>query len=206
MFSDRVQAGDLLGAALNGRLSGPSSVLGIPRGGVVVAARVARALRAPVDVVVARKLGAPGNPELAVGAVADGVAAVDWVACRRLRIGDSELEREIARQHAEVARRTALYRGDRPPVALQGRNAVLVDDGVATGWTSVAAARWCRRQGAVWVVVAVPVGPPGLADRLAADVDEVLCLVSPRPYVAVGQAYAQFPQVSDAEVLEVLDG
>jgi putative phosphoribosyl transferase len=105
-----------------------------------------------------------------------------------------------------VARRTALYRGDRPPVELRGHSAVVVDDGVATGWTCVAAARWCRRQGARWVTVAVPVGPPGLAERLAADVDEVACLLSPRPYVAVGQAYAKFPQVSDAEVLQVLDG
>jgi putative phosphoribosyl transferase len=206
MFSDRVQAGELLGAALTERVAGPSTVLAIPRGGVIVGARVARSIGAPLDVVVARKLGAPGNPELAVGAVADGVAALDWAACRRLRVGDSELEAEIARQHAEVARRTELYRRGRPPVELRDQNAVLIDDGVATGWTCVAAARWCRRQGASRVVVAVPVGPPGLADRLAPDVDEVVCLHTPRPYVAVGQAYREFPQVSDGEVLQVLEG
>jgi putative phosphoribosyl transferase len=182
----------------------PVTILGIPRGGVVVAARVARRLGAVLDVVVPRKLGAPGNPELAVGAVADGIEAIDHDAVRQLRLDPAALRAEAARQREEVRRRTAAYRAGRPPLSLAGRTAVVVDDGVATGWTCVAAAGWCRRAGAGRVVVAVPVGPAGLARRLGRAVDEVVVLETPQRYVAVGQAFADFPQVTDEEVLECL--
>jgi predicted phosphoribosyltransferase len=155
-------------------------------------------------VVVPRKIGAPGNPELAVGAVADGVQAIDEPAIRRLGLDMTAVRAEAARQTAEVARRTAAYRQGLPPLELAGRTAVLVDDGVATGWTCAAAASYTRGAGADRVVVAVPVGPPGLAERLSPVVDEVAVLVTPDPYLNVGQVYERFPQVDDEEVLRCL--
>jgi putative phosphoribosyl transferase len=171
---------------------------------VVVAAREAARLGAPLDVVVPRKVGAPGNPELAVGAVADGVQAIDQPAIRRLGLDMAAVRAEVARQTAEVTRRTAAYRQGLPPLELAGRTVVLVDDGVATGWTCAAAASCTRRAGAARVVVAVPVGPPGLAERLSPVVDEVAVLVTPDPYLNVGQVYERFPQVDDEEVLRCL--
>jgi putative phosphoribosyl transferase len=205
-FSDRVEAGERLAEVLAGRVRPPVVVLAIPRGGVVVGARVADRLDAPMDVVVPRKVGAPGNPELAVGAVAAGVEAIDGEAIRRLGLDPAAVRAEAARQTAEVARRTAAYRRGRPPLDLAGRTAVLVDDGVATGWTSVAAARFTRRAGAARVLVAVPVGPARLGERLRPVVDEAVVLHTPDPYLAVGQAYQHFPQVGDDEVLRCLAG
>jgi putative phosphoribosyl transferase len=203
-FLDRAEAGGLLAEVVTSLVRPPALVLGIPRGGVVVAARVAARLGAPLDVVVPRKVGAPGNPELAVGAVADGVQAIDEPAIRRLGLDLAAVRAEAARQTAEVARRTAAYRQGLPPLELAGRTVVLVDDGVATGWTCAAAASCTRRAGAARVVVAVPVGPPGLAERLSPVVDEVAVLVTPDPYLNVGQVYERFPQVDDEEVLRCL--
>jgi putative phosphoribosyl transferase len=205
-FLDRVEAGGLLAEVVASLVSPPVLVLGVPRGGVVVAARVAARLGAPLDVVVPRKVGAPGNPELAVGAVADGVSAIDEPAIRRLGLDMAAVRAEVARQTAEVARRTATYRRGRPPLDLTGRTAVLVDDGVATGWTCIAAARFTRRAGAARVLLAVPVGPAELEQRLRPVVDEVVVLLTPDPYLAVGQAYLRFPQVDDDEVLRFLEG
>jgi putative phosphoribosyl transferase len=204
-FLDRVEAGGLLAEVVASLVRPPVLVLGVPRGGVVVAARVAGRLGAPLDVVVPRKVGAPGNPELAVGAVADGVSAIDEPAIRRLGLDMAAVRAEVARQTVEVARRTAAYRRGLPPLELAGRTAVLVDDGVATGWTCAAAASFTRRAGAARVVVAVPVGPPGLAERLSPVVDEVVVLVTPDPYLNVGQVYERFPQVEDEEVLRCLE-
>ena len=203
-FLDRAEAGRLLAEVLTSLVSPPALVLGIPRGGVVVAARVASRLGVPLDVVVPRKIGAPGNPELAVGAVADGVQAIDEPAVRRLGLDMAAVRAEAARQTVEVARRTAAYRQGMPPLSLAGRTAVLVDDGVATGWTCAAAASYTRRAGAARVVVAVPVGPPGLAERLRPVVDQVVVLVTPDPYLNVGQVYERFPQVDDSEVVRRL--
>jgi putative phosphoribosyl transferase len=187
-FLDRVEAGELLGEVLTGLVRPPVIVLGIPRGWVVVAARVAARLGAPLDVVVPRKVGAPGNPELAVGAVADGVQALDEPAIRRLGLDMAAVRAEVARQTVEVARRSAAYRRGRPPLELAGRTAVLVDDGVATGWTCAAAASYTR-----------------LAERLAPVVDQVVVLLTPDPYLNVGQAYERFAQVDDDEVLRCLE-
>jgi putative phosphoribosyl transferase len=203
-FLDRAEAGELLAVALKDRVRPPLIVLGIPRGGVIVAATVARELGAPLDVVVPRKLGAPGNPELAVGAVAEGVQAIDHRVLRRLGFDERAVRDEVARQTEEVARRTAAYRAGRPPLELEGRTAVLVDDGIATGWTAMAAARWCRRKGARRVVVAVPVGPADLEERLGTEIDDAVVLRRPDPYLAVGQAYVRFDQVSDAQVVGCL--
>jgi putative phosphoribosyl transferase len=205
-FSDRVEAGERLAEALAARVRPPLVVLAIPRGGVIVGACVADRLGVPMDVVVPRKVGAPGNPELAVGAVAEGVEALDVDAIRRLGLDPAAVRAEAARQAAEVRRRTAAYRRGRPPLELAGQTAVLVDDGVATGWTCLAAARFTRRAGAARVLVAVPVGPAGLAPRLRPVVDEVVVLQTPEPYFAVGQAYRRFPQVGDDEVLRCLEG
>jgi putative phosphoribosyl transferase len=204
-FHDRAEAGGLLAEVVASLVRPPVLVLGIPRGGVVVAARVAARLGAPLDVVVPRKVGAPGNPELAVGAVADGVQALDEPAIRRLGLDMAAVRAEATRQTAEVARRTAAYRNGLPPLRLGGRTVVLVDDGVATGWTCAAAASYTRRAGAGRVLVAVPVGPPGLADRLSPVVDQVVVLVTPDPYNSVGQVYEHFPQVDDDEVLRCLE-
>jgi putative phosphoribosyl transferase len=204
-FLDRVEAGERLAEVLARRIRPPVVVLAIPRGGVVVAARVAARLHAPLDVVVPRKIGAPGNPELAVGAVAEGVQAIDEPAVHRLGVDPAAVRAEVASQTVEVARRTAVYRQGLPPLDLAGRTAVLVDDGVATGWTCAAAAQFTRRAGAFRVLVAVPVGPAGLEERLRQVVDEVVVLLTPEPYHNVGQAYRRFPQVTDDEVLRCLE-
>ncbi len=204
MFADRDEAGARLAEALAPRVHGPTTVLGIPRGGVVVAAAVARALGAPLDVVIPRKLGAPGNPELAIGAVAPGVRVVDERTLRRLGIPEAYVDREAERQEREIERREAAYRGDRPPAPVAGRTAVVVDDGVATGATAVAALRWARAAGAARVVFAAPVGPPAARPRLEAEADEVVLLMEPRGFLAVGEWYRDFDQVSDAEVIDLL--
>jgi putative phosphoribosyl transferase len=204
MFRDRRQAGELLADALSDRVTPPLVVLGVPRGGVVVASPVAERLGAPLDVVVPRKVRAPGNPELGVGAVAPGVRVLDEDVVRRLGIDPGYLEHEIALEQEEVERRTAAYRGDRPPVDLAGATAVVVDDGVATGGTAIAALRWARNAGASRVVFAAPVGPAGTATRLGPDADDVVLLEEPRTFLAVGEWYERFEQTTDEEVRAAL--
>src|SRR2546423_2177890 len=205
-FADRREAGRRLGQALESLRGEPRIVLGVPRGGVVVAAEVARSLDAPLDVVVPRKLGAPGNPELGLGAVAPGVRVLDERLIRDLGVPRSYLEGEIAAQEREIERRTAAYRGDRPAVEVKGRAAVIVDDGVATGGTAVAALRWARHAGASRAVLAVPVAPKQAMAGLSAEADEVMVLGTPEPFYAVGQWYDRFDQVSDEEVVRLLRG
>lgn len=204
MFRDRAEAGARLAAAVAGRVPAPAVVLGIPRGGVLVAAPVADALGAPLDVVVPRKLGAPGNPELGIGAVAPGVRVVDERLVRLLGVTPSYLLEEIERQEDEIERRQRAYREGRPPVALEGVTAVVVDDGVATGVTAGAALRWARAQAAARVVFAAPVGPPETAERLAPECDEVVLLETPAGFRAVGEWYEWFDQVTDEEVRAAL--
>jgi len=210
MFRDRAEAGRLLGEHLRRGLAdaGETVVLGIPRGGVVVAGHVAEALGAPLDVIVPRKLGAPGNPELAVGALAlaDGeeIALIDDRTVRALGVPASYLEAEIERQRREILRREAAYREGRLPVSLEGRTAVLVDDGIATGLTARAAARAVARRSPREVVVAVPVAPPETVREFAAEGLRVEALETPSPFGAVGRFYLDFRQVEDDEVLAVL--
>ena len=203
-FADRHDAGVRLAAALVDAVTGPAVVLGIPRGGVLVAAPVARALAAPLDVVVPKKVGAPFNPELGLGAVAPGVRVLDDELIARLGVSEAYLDRELEREEAEIERRTAAYRAGRPPLDLQGKTAVVVDDGVATGGTAVAAARWARAQRAPTVVFAAPVGPPETAARLGPACDRVILLLSPRSFSAVGEWYDRFDQVTDDEVRAAL--
>ncbi len=207
MFRDRVEAGELLAASLVGRFRGEHVVvLGIPRGGVVVAAPVSDALKAPLDVVVPRKLGAPGNPELAIGAIAPGVRVLDERLLRALGVPERYVEEEIGRQEEEILRRTKLYRSGGDATAIAGTTVVVVDDGVATGATAMAALRWCRAQGAVRVVFAVPVGPRETVRRLAQEADEVIVMETPPSFAAVGEWYLTFDQVSDDEVIQILEG
>jgi putative phosphoribosyl transferase len=208
LFRDREEAGRRLGEHLRSRLTGPAMVLGIPRGGVIVAAHVAASLDAPLDVIVPRKLGAPGNPELAVGALAlaegEEIALVDDRTVAALGISRSYLEDEIDRQRREIQRREAAYREGRPPADVTGRIAVLVDDGIATGLTARAAARAVSRRSPREVVVAVPVAPPEARREFSAEAVRLEALETPSPFGAVGRFYEDFRQIEDDEVMAVL--
>jgi putative phosphoribosyl transferase len=207
VFRDREEAGRALAAALHGRVDRAHAlILAIPRGGAIVAAPVARALDAPLDVVIPHKLGAPDNPELAIGAVAPGVRVLDEGITRALHVPDDYIEDEVAAQEAEIERRTARYRDDRPGPAFEGVTAVVVDDGVATGATAIAALRWARARGAERVVFAAPVGPVSALRVLAEECDDVVILETPRSFRAVGEWYDRFDQVTDEQVLAVLRG
>lgn len=174
------------------------------RGGVVVAAGVAEALGAPLDVVLVRKLGAPRNPELAIGAIAPGVRVIDRGMLRRLGVDAAYLDAAIAAAEAEIERRTRAYRGDRPPPELAGATTVIVDDGVATGATAIAALRWARAQRPARVVFAAPVGPADTLARLGRECDDVVVLQAPASFAAVGVWYEDFTQVGDDEVEAIL--
>lgn len=203
IFSDRAEAGRKLGEALGGRPG--ALILGIPRGGVVVAREGAEATGGELDVIVPRKLGAPSNPELGIGAVApDGTTVLDERVVRALGVADQYLAKEVAGQMEEIHRRLEMYRRGRPPLEVRGRECVVVDDGVATGGTAEVALRSLKKQEAAKVTLAVPVAPEETLARLAAVCDEVVCLETPSPFAAVGQWYVSFPQVSDEEVLEAL--
>ncbi|HEV3474761.1 MAG TPA: phosphoribosyltransferase family protein [Actinomycetota bacterium] len=205
MYFDRAEAGARLAEALE-QLSGEEVVvLGVPRGGVEVAAAVARRRDWPLDIVVPRKLGAPFNPELGLGAIAPGVRVLDESMLRALHVDPDYLEKEIASQEEEIRRRTEAYRKGRSPVDVAGKVAVIVDDGVATGGTAAAAVRWARAQGAARVVMAIPVAPREAVAKLSKEADEVVCLATPEPFFAVGQWYERFPQTSDEEVVQLLE-
>jgi predicted phosphoribosyltransferase len=204
-FQDRTDAGCLLGAELASRNIGPDPlVLALPRGGLPVAAEVADALKAPLDVVVVCKLGVPWQPELAMGAIAGTTRVLDHQLIRELRIPDEEVEAIVAREMKEVARREKLYRGGAVAPRLRGRTVVLVDDGLATGSTMVAAARHIRERNPRRLIVAVPVGSAQACGRLERDADEFVCMAVPEPFFAVGEWYVDFRQVTDSEVQEIL--
>lgn len=206
MFADRREAGRRLAEALGHLGDGDVVVLGLPRGGVPVAAEVARALDAPLDVIVVRKLGLPYQPELAMGAIGEGGARVlDEEVIRSAQVSDDELARVEDRERAEVERRAHRFRAGRTRADLTGRQVVIVDDGIATGSTARAACEVARAQGAARVVLAVPVAPAGWEDRMAGVADALVCVASPASFAAVGQFYEDFTQVDDAEVVATLD-
>ena len=205
-FRDRRHAGRALGSAL-ARYAGRSDVivLALPRGGVPVGFEVARALRAPLDVFLVRKLGLPGNEEYAVGAIASGgVRVMDEALVRKLGVSPAAIERVVLREERELRRREYAYRGDVPPAPLAGKTAILVDDGLATGSSMRAAVKAVRERGARRIVVAVPLGPPETVRELGRLADEVVCVSMPEPFLAVGRFYENFDQTADAEVLELL--
>ena len=208
IFRDRRDAGTRLAAALS-RFSDRSDVivLGLPRGGVPVAAEVAVALAAPLDVFLVRKLGTPGYEELAMGALASGgVRVLNDRVVRQIGVTATEVEEATARERRELERREAHYRGDRPPLELNGRTVILVDDGLATGSTMRAAVESARKLHPARIVVAVPVAPPDTCAELARTADEVECLFRPAAFQAVGQFYENFSQTTDDEVRDLLDG
>lgn len=205
LFRDRIDAGRKLAALLK-KLSGEDViVLALPRGGVPVAAEIARSLGAPLDVVLPRKLGAPGDPELALGAVAeDGTVVIDQQLATLVGASGSYIEQAVARESREIERRSRLYRGRRPAPDVQGKTVVVVDDGMATGYTMLAAVRGLEKAGAGRVIVAVPVASHDSVARLSREADEVVVLDAPEVFWAVGQFYESFPQMTDEEVLKIL--
>ncbi|HHH48449.1 MAG TPA: phosphoribosyltransferase [Gammaproteobacteria bacterium] len=181
-------------------------VLALPRGGVPVAAEVARALGVPLDVMLVRKLGLPGHPELAMGAIASGgVRVMNDDVVRRLSVSPAAIEAVAEAEGRELARRERVYRGERPWPDLRGRCVILVDDGLATGATMHAAIDAVRAQQPACIVVAVPVAPPDTVRTLEALVDEVVCPLQPQSFMAIGQWYQDFTQTSDDEVITLLD-
>lgn len=205
MFEDRRHAGRALAHAVRDRLERSGAiVLGLPRGGVPVAFEVAQALHLPLDVFLVRKLGVPGQEELAMGAVAsDGMVVIQDDVVRAFAISQETLDAVIAREREEIARREALYREERPPVVVQGRTVILIDDGLATGSTMKAAAR-ALRPVAQRVVVAVPVAAATPCEELRREVDALVCLETPDHFHAVGEFYGNFDQTSDEEVRALL--
>lgn len=204
MFPDRKNAGKELAKRLADYRGKNAVVLALPRGGVVLGYEVARALGVPLDIVVTRKIGHPGNPEYAVCAIDDGGTMI----CNkeeRAAIDPAWFREEMERQRKEAARRTLLYRGGRQPEALSGKSAIIVDDGIATGLTMRLAVRAVRKQNPARVVVAVPVAPTETVQMLAHEADEVVALLPPEEFVgAVGAHYEHFPQVEDVEVVRLL--
>ena len=207
LFRNRIDAGRQLAAAL-GHLRGQDCVvLALPRGGVPVAAQIAAALEAPLDIILVRKIGAPHQPEFAIGSVMDGSAPIiirDREMMRLTETGEAEFDRICARELAEIERRRRLYLGDRPPAALENRIVIVVDDGLATGNTMRAALRAVRMQSPARLVMAVPVAPRETLHAFAEEVDEIICLATPRPFGAVGNYYADFSQTEDREVIALL--
>jgi predicted phosphoribosyltransferase len=205
LFYDRTDAGRRLAKLLKRRIQGPCIVLAIPRGGVVVGHEVAKELGCPLDVVISRKVGAPAQPELAVGAVAeDGAVFVDEEIAGLVGVSRDYVERRAREELREVRRRAEEYRGGREMPDLSGKTVILVDDGLATGLTMMAAVHMARNKGAEKVVVAVPVSPPETVAKLRRHADEVICLETPTNFYAIGQFYERFDQLTDEETNSIL--
>src|SRR6056297_1927399 len=206
VFADRKEAGRELGEELTRRLEADSPlVLGLARGGVPVAAEVAREIGGELDVLVVRKVGVPGQPELAAGAIASGgIRVLSDRVMGMTGLDENDLQPVVEREQAELERREKAYRGDRPPLDVNGRTVVLADDGMATGSTMLAAVRAVRKLGAERIIVAVPTASGEAAADMEQEADEVVCLDTPSPYMAVGYWYSDFGQTSDEEVRELL--
>jgi putative phosphoribosyl transferase len=207
LFQNRTEAGKVLGSMLQEYANRPDVlVLALPRGGVPVAFELAKALNAPLDVFVVRKLGVPGHEELAMGAIATGgIRVLNEDVVRGLGIPASVIEAAASIEEKELQRREELYRDGRPSPDVRGRTVILVDDGLATGSTMRAAVAALRQQNPAAIVVAVPVGAPSTCDELQRDVDKVVCGFTPEPFYGVGQWYEDFSQTTDEEVRDLLN-
>lgn len=206
MFRDRQDAGQRLARKLKSYGGKADAILlALPRGGVVVAAEIARELELPLDIVVPRKIGAPHNPEFAIGAITeDGESVFDAEAIRALGVLQEYIAQTVQEEQHEAERRIKVYRGDWPPLNVNGKTVILIDDGVATGATMRAAIRSVRKRGAAKVIVAVPVLPSDTRDILEREADEVIYLDAPILFGAVGAFYENFPQTTDEEVVSIL--
>jgi putative phosphoribosyl transferase len=205
-FEDRSEAGRTLAAELAKRRFPPDTVvLALPRGGVPVGVEVASKLGAPLDVIVVRKVGVPWQPELAMGAIAGSVELLDDQLIGELGISREDVEETVAKEKAEVERREKRFRAGRPPLELSGRTVLIVDDGLATGSTMLAAVRYAKKVHAAHVVAAVPVGSDEAVRKIGKEADECLCLATPEYFAAVGEWYIDFQQVSDADVERLLE-
>ncbi|MBV8728089.1 MAG: phosphoribosyltransferase [Candidatus Eremiobacteraeota bacterium] len=206
LFKDRSEAGRILAGRLTAYAGRDDvAVLGLPRGGVPVAAEAARALQAPLDVFIVRKIGAPQQPELALGAIASGdVQVVNWYAVDALHISEGTFNAIVARERAEIARREREYRDGRALPPLDGKTVILIDDGLATGATMLAAVQALRQLAPARIVVAVPVAAADTCAELRRDVDEIVCAATPEPFYGVGMWYQDFTQTSDTEVRQLL--
>jgi putative phosphoribosyl transferase len=207
IFRNRAEAGRKLAKELGNYRAADPLILALPRGGVVVAAEIALALDAPLDLILVRKLGVPWQPEHAMGAVVDGarpyvVRNTDILA--ELDLPEEEFEDICERELDEIERRRRLYLKDRPRADIRGRTVIVVDDGIATGATTRAALRAVDRQAPRWLVLAAPVAPSSALHELKAEADDIVCLQSPEPFYAIGQFYDDFHQVSDSEVIGIL--
>jgi putative phosphoribosyl transferase len=205
LFGDRRDAGKRLARRLDGLELLNPVVLGVPRGGVVVAYEVSRALDAPLDVLIPRKIGAPSNPEMAIGALAqDGTLVVDQALVAAMGVPEAYIREEAERQQVEIGRRLSLYRQGAPAIGLEGAAVIVVDDGIATGATILAALRGLRSARPAKVILCVPVAPPDTLQRLLPEADEIICLATPDPFYAVGQFYRHFDQTLDEEVVDLI--
>jgi predicted phosphoribosyltransferase len=206
LFQDRFQAGRLLASKLSYLANRPDVVvLALPRGGVPVGYEVAKALNAPLDVFVVRKLGVPGHKELAMGAIASGgVRVLNENVIRKLGIPNEVVETVVEEEKRELERREREYRDGRPPIEIRGRTVILVDDGLATGSSMRVAVLALRKKNPAQIIVAVPVAAPATCAEFESEVDQVICAVTPEPFWAVGQWYTDFSQTSDEEVRDLL--
>jgi putative phosphoribosyl transferase len=207
-FTNRTEAGRELARMLAGRDIVDPVILALPRGGVPVAIEIARVLRAPVDLVLVRKIGVPGHREVAAAAVVDGGDAeivFNSEVMHAARLSEADVEREAEAELTEIERRRKTYLGARRRERLEGRSLIVVDDGIATGATMRAALAALKRKQPARLIVAVPVAAPDIAAHLRKSVDEVVCLAEPEPFYAVGEHYLDFHQVTDPEVVEALD-
>jgi putative phosphoribosyl transferase len=206
LFQDRFEAGRILASRLSQFAHrNDVIVLGLPRGGVPVAFEVAKALNSPLDVFVVRKLGVPGREELAMGAIASGIRVVNRAVVDALGIKNDEIEEAATEQRAELERREREYRNGRPMLDVHNRTVILIDDGLATGSSMRVAAMALRKREPARIVIAVPVAAPSTCEELESEADQVVCAITPEPFLAVGQWYRDFRQTSDDEVHKLLD-
>ena len=207
-FENRTEAGMLLARRLAGLERSHPLILALPRGGVPVAFQVAKALDAQLDLLIVRKIGAPGHEEFGIGAVVDGASpqlVLNQEIVEQLAVSPEYIRAETQRQLAEIERRRAAYCGDRQPIEIEGRTVIVVDDGIATGGTMKAALRGIRKSAPARLILAVPVAPPATIRELQTECDEAVCLATPEPFGAVGAFYRDFRQTSDGEVVTLLD-